>query len=132
MDYKQNEYNNEGYGNNQDMYNDYNQNNYMQQNTYQDPYRTYDYEVYGPPMKQSGIGIAGMILGILGFFLNPLYLCSLLAIIFGIVGCCKNNVKKGCAIAAVILGPCSLIWQIIIDFVFTIFTMGFGSVSFFC
>ncbi len=114
MDYNQNENNN--------------QNNYVQQ----DPYQTYDYNNYGEPRKQSGLGIAALVVGILAFLINPLYLCSLLAIIFGIIGSCKKDHKKGCAVVGIILGVCSLICQIILDFVLTILSAGLGSISFFC
>lgn len=110
---------------------DYNQNNYnqdnYQENYYQDPYG------YVPePQKQSGIGIAAMVLGIVAFFVNPLYLCSLTALILGIIGACKKDSKKGCAITGIILGVVSVMWQIVFDFVLSIFTGGLGIVSFFC
>lgn len=117
MDYNQNNFDNTQMNDNntQGVYNgDYAYNNYN------DPYN------YTPvPQKESGMGIAGMVLGICAFFINPFALCSILAIIFGIVGVCTKDYKKGCAIAGIILGGISLFW----DLVLTIFS---GGIMLFC
>ena len=91
------------------------------------------YNNYSPaPEKHSGFGIAALILGICAFFINPLYICSDLAFIFGLIGANKPGYKKGCAIAGIITGLCALLFQLIFDFCMTFLTFGFGSVSFFC
>ena len=115
MDYNQNNYDNNQMNNNNGYVYD---NNYT--DTYNDPYS------YNPqPQKESGLGIASLVLGICGFFINPFSICSILAIVFGIVVVCKNNCKKGCAIAGWILGGVSLVW----DLLLTIFS---GGIMFFC
>lgn len=107
---------------------DYNQNNYEVNETYSnDPYN------YNPePQKNSGMGIAALVVGICAFFINPLYICSLLAIIFGIIGVNVKDAKKDCAIAGIICGGCSFLVQVIGDILLTIFSFGFGGISFFC
>lgn len=119
MDYNQNDYNNHqnAYDNNPNFYENnganYNQDEY--EGGYYDPYN------YTPgPQQESGLGIAGMVLGICAFFINPLAICSILAIVFGIIGACKQNAKKGCAIAGIILGCITIIW----DLILTIFSGG--------
>ena len=117
MDYNQNDFDNNQMNNENTYVYD---NNYTE--TYNDPYD------YNPQMqKQSGMGIASLVLGICGFFilLNPFSVCSILAIVFGIIGVCKSDCKKGCAIAGIILGGVSLIW----DWFLTIIT---GGTMFFC
>lgn len=115
MDYNQNNYdNNQMNTENTYVYD----NNYT--DTYNDPYS------YNPqPQKESGMGIAALVLGICGFFINPFSICSILAIVFGIIGACKSNCKKGCAIAGIILGGVSLVW----DLILTVLT---GGIMFFC
>lgn len=104
---------------------DYNQNNYEANETYSnDPYS------YNPePQKNSGMGIASLVVGICAFFINPLYICSLLAVIFGIIGVNVKGSKKGCAIAGIICGGAAIIVHIIFDF-----TIGllFGGLTIFC
>lgn len=108
---------------------DYNNNNYNEGvNTYDSTYTTYEDAV--APEKNT-IGMVGMILGILGFFFNPLYLVSVAAIILSIIGVCKKNAPKGLAIAGIILGGISMACQGIVDFLLTIFT-GIGIISIFC
>ncbi|MBQ7765621.1 MAG: DUF4190 domain-containing protein [Lachnospiraceae bacterium] len=124
MDYNQNNYDNNqtSYENDQSGYNNeqnYNDSTYYGNDNYaggyNDPYN------YTPgPQSESGMGIASMVLGICAFFINPFALCSVLAIIFGIIGACKQNAKKGCAIAGIILGGITIIW----DFILTIFSGG--------
>lgn len=115
MDYNQNNYDNNQM-NNENTY--VYENNYTE--TYNDPYS------YNPqPYKESGMGIASLVLGICGFFINPFSICSILAIVFGIIGVCKQNCKKGCAIAGWILGGVSLVWDLILTFLT-------GGVMFFC
>jgi len=103
---------------------DYNQNNYdNNQNNYEVSQDAYNYETnYDPysytpePQEESGMGVAGMVLGIVGFFINPFSLCSILAVVFGIVGMCQSDKKHGCATAALILGGISLVWDIVLSF----------------
>ena len=105
---------------------DYNNNN---ENYYEEAYNnTYE----SVALEKNTIGMIGMILGIVGFFLNPVYLVSVAAIILSIIGLTKKNTTKGMAIAGIILGPLSLIAQLVFDFVFTALTYGVGVFSFFC
>lgn len=122
MDYNNNNYdNNWNRENGQSSYdNGYNYGNDNLVGGYYDPYS------YTPaPTQQSGMGIASLILGICGFFINPLAICSILAIIFGIIGVCKKNFNKGCAIAGLILGGIGILW----DLFLTIFS---GGIMLFC
>ena len=100
---------------------DYNQNSYTD--------TVYDYSV--APQKNT-IGMVGMILGIVGFLLNPLYLVSVAAIILSIIGVCKKDAKKGMAIAGIICGGVSMVCQMIVDFLLTAFSAGLGIFFIFC
>ena len=109
---------------------DYN-NNYNDDttNTYDSTYTTYE-EVAGP--EKNTIALVAMILGIVGFLLDPLYLVSVAAIILGIIGVCKKNApRRGMAIAGIILGGVSMACQMLVDTLLTIFT-GIGVISIFC
>lgn len=121
MDYNQNNFdNNQNFNNTQGT----NDNGYVYDNNYAGGYN--DPYSYNPqPQKESGMGIASLVLGICGFFINPFSICSILAIVFGIVVVCKKDCKKGCAIAGWILGGVSLFW----DLLLTILT---GGIMFFC
>lgn len=82
--------------------------------------------------KASGVSVAALICGIFGFFCSPFYLVNLAAIILGIVGLATANGRpKGMATAGLILGITGAIWQFVMDIILTIFTMGFGGISFF-
>lgn len=62
------------------------------------------------PMKQSGLGIASFVLGIIGLlFCGLLMIPEVLAIVFGLVGIKDKNHKRGLAIAGTILGVISVI-----------------------
>lgn len=58
-----------------------------------------------------------MIFGCLGFFINPLYVISIVAIILGIIGHVKSIYYKKRAMIGWILGVASLVFQIIFDLV---------------
>lgn len=73
--------------------------------------------------SNSGLGTAGLVLGILAFFINPLYICSILAIIFGAVG--KRT-------SGVVLGIISLCFQFLLDLIITVFSLGTGFMVFCC
>lgn len=73
--------------------------------------------------SNSGLSTASLVLGIIAFFLNPLYICSILAIIFGSVS--KN--KTG-----LILGIISLVLQFLLDIIITVFSLGMGAFTFCC
>ena len=76
----------------------------------------YDYGGYGaPPMQpRNGMGVAALVLGVIGFLIGP---CSILAIIFGRIGLNRvargeaNN--KGVAQAGFVLGIVTLVLWII-------------------
>lgn len=62
------------------------------------------------PMKQSGLGIASFVLGIIGLLsCGLLMIPEVLAIVFGLVGIKDKNHKRGLAIAGTILGVISVI-----------------------
>ncbi len=66
--------------------------------------------------------IVGFSVAILTFCCDPLYIFSLVAIVFSILGICMGQTKKGFAIAGLIIVVVAGIWQIIFD----ILTMGIG------
>lgn len=75
--------------------------------------------------KNSGVAIAALVCGIVGFFINPVYLVSLAAIILGIVGlAAKDNQPKGMATTGLVLGCVSLVMQFIADLLLSVFTLG--------
>ena len=82
--------------------------------------------------SKDGLCTAALVLGIIAFFINPLYILSILAIIFGAIGSGKNSSKKGSARVGIVLGIISLIIQFSLDLVITIFTFGMGGISFCC
>lgn len=71
--------------------------------------------------RETGMATASLVLGIVGFFCNPLYICNLLAVIFGIVALCTGQ-PKGRSIVGIILGLCAACLQVILD----IFLFGVG------
>lgn len=82
--------------------------------------------------KTSGLAIAALICGILAFFCNPCYLMGLVAIILGGIALSKHDsTSKGMAIAGLVLGIFTTVYQITFDIIFTVCTMGTGFFSFF-
>ena len=67
--------------------------------------------------------LLAMILGIVSFFINPLYLVSIAAIVLGIIGHVKSFAYKNWAIAGWICGGAGLIVQIFVD-IFCTFGLG--------
>lgn len=78
------------------------------------------------------LSITSLILGIVGFLVNPLYIVSVLAIIFGAIGMNSNGVHKGKGKVGLILGIIAICLQVVVDFILTIFTAGVGGISFCC
>lgn len=76
------------------------------------------------PKKNSGVSIAALVCGIVGFIINPLYLVSVAAIVLGIVGLCQKGSSKGMAATGLILGCVSLACQFVLDLVLSVFTFG--------
>lgn len=74
--------------------------------------------------KNSGVAIAALVCGIVGFIINPAYLVSIAAIVLGIVGLCQKNYSKGMAVTGLILGCVSLVVGFILDLILSVFTMG--------
>lgn len=73
----------------------------------------------------SGISIAALVCAIVSIFFNPLYLISLLAIIFGIIGLLTSwNRPKGCATAGLILGIIFLCIDFVFDLIMLPLTFG--------
>lgn len=92
----------------------------------------YVYEPYQQNVGGEGICIAALVLGIVGFFLNPCYIVSLLAIIFGFFGQAKNNSKKAFAIWGWALGFAAIVLQIFGDLLVSFFSGGVGLFVFCC
>lgn len=82
--------------------------------------------------SKDGMCIASMILGIVGFFVNPVYVVSILAIIFGAIGMKSTGTNAGKAKVGLVLGIVAICIQIVLDFILTIFTAGMGGISFCC
>jgi hypothetical protein len=84
--------------------------------------------VASPPMpvqaasaeKTSGMAITSLVLGIISLIINPVFILSILAIIFGIVGIGQINKSggtikgKGFAVAGIIIGGLAVILMIIV------------------
>ena len=68
------------------------------------------------------MGIAALILGILAFFVNPCYICSILAIVLGIVS--MRGPYRTLGTVGMILGIASMVLQFIVDLVLIPFTFG--------
>ena len=104
-----------------------------QQNTYQqNAYTQNSRPVNNANDGKDGLCMASLILGIIGFFINPLYILSILAIVFGIIGMNSTSANADKAKVGLILGIASLCLQFIVDLLLTIFTFGMGGVSFCC
>jgi len=71
--------------------------------------------------RETGLATASLVFGIVGFFCNPLYVCNLLAIVFGIIALCTGQ-PKGRSITGIILGVCAAGVQMIVD----LLLMGMG------
>ena len=92
----------------------------------------YMYEPYEQNYGGEGFCITALVLGIVGFFLNPCYIVSILAIVFGFIGQSKNNSKKALAIWGWALGIAAIVLQILGDFVLSICSGGTGLFVFCC
>lgn len=82
--------------------------------------------------EKNGLCTASLVLGILGFFINPCYIMSILAIVFGAVGKGKPCSNAGQGRTGMILGIIAIIVQLVIDIIITIFSAGIGFVTFCC
>ena len=92
-------------------------------------------QYYAPPQydtSKDGICMAALILGIVAFFINPIYAVSILAIIFGAMGMNSRSINASKAKVGLILGIASIGVQFIFDLLITIFTFGVGGISFCC
>ena len=105
---------------------------------FQNDYATYNaapeyaYEPVGQNVGGEGFCIAALVLGIVALFLNPCYIVSILAIVFGFVGQGKNNSKKALAIWGWALGFASILVQVVADILLSIFSGGMGTFVFCC
>ncbi len=68
------------------------------------------------------MGIAALILGILAFFVNPCYICSILAIVLGVVS--MKGPYRTLGMVGMILGIASIAIQFIADLILLPFTFG--------
>lgn len=80
----------------------------------------------GGDKKESGVGLAALICGIVCFFFNPMYAVSLAAVILGIVGIARagKDSPKTMAIIGLCLGGASMLVSVIIDIILIPFTWG--------
>lgn len=110
----------------------------VQQQDYQEQWQEMPYQetgyTYQEPVADSkdGMCVAALILGIVGFFLNPFYVCSILSIVFGAIGMKANGEKSSLAKVGLILGIANFGIQFILDLITTICTAGMGGFSFCC
>ena len=81
-------------------------------------------EIVYEEKKVSGVAIAALICGCVGFLINPFYLVSIAAIVLGIVGLALPNRPKGMALAGLLTGIGSAVCQFVLDLVLSVFTMG--------
>lgn len=88
---------------------------------------TYDQSTYTQPKAEDGdysiIALLSLILGIVGFFINPLYLMSLAGFILGIIGVANSVNYKSLATAGLIVSIVSFVVQVILD-IFCTFGLG--------
>lgn len=110
-----------------------------EQNWQQMPYpqnsaqQQYYYNYQSPAVDtKDGLCVAALVLGIVGFFMNPVYACSILAVIFGVIGIKANGPKNTLAKAGLGLGIGSFVVQFGMDVLITILTFGMGAFSFCC
>jgi len=100
------------------------------------PFNTKDQQAYqqqllrGDRPDYENVCVLALVFGILGFFFNPLYLCSVAAIVLGIIGHVNNGSKKSLALGGWILGICSFAVQLVVDFVCVAATCGIGRIAF--
>ena len=127
--------NNQQYDNTSSQYNNGTQQyNSTQQYNVPQPYIP-PQQYYAAPQydtSKDGICMAGLILGIVAFFINPLYIVSILAIIFGAMGMNSRSINASKAKVGLILGIASIGAQFVFDLLITIFTFGMGGISFCC
>lgn len=86
----------------------------------------------GNNSSKEGFCIASLVLGIVGFLINPIYVVSILAIIFGAIGLKEAEPNGNRAKTGLILGVIAICVQIFMDIILTLFTAGIGGVSFCC
>lgn len=84
-----------------------------------------------PPSSKSGICIAALVLGIVAFFINPLYLVSITGLVMGIVGINQKPIplNRNLGIWGIVLSSTALVIQLILDIILAAFT---GGMSFCC
>ena len=107
-------------------------NNVAQENYTQQEFSQTDSSQGDNKDSKDTLSITSLILGIVGFLVNPLYIVSVLAIIFGAIGMNSNGVHKDKGKIGMILGIIAICVQVVVDFILTILTAGAGGVSFCC
>jgi len=126
---------NEAYANNQSNAYSYNQNAYAYQNqgyTYNSYTDTNSYNYVndnsGYNETKSGLSIAGFVIACISLIFDPLVILSIIGFIFGVIGVSKstNKTYRGLGIAAWIICIVTFVFQIFVDTIITICTMGFG------
>lgn len=84
--------------------------------------------------SKSGLCTAALIIAIVSLFIDPLYLTTTVAAIIGIVALCQKPYpsNRNLAIAGCIVTPIAFLIQLTLDICLSVFTLGFGAISFFC
>lgn len=103
-------------------------------NSSQNPVYQYEPQMYEGNTGGDGSGmcIAAFVLGIVAFLINPIYICSILAIVFGAIGKGKGGVKANFGLVGLILGIVSICLQFCGDIALTIGTGGVGIFTCMC
>ena len=113
-----------------EQWNNENVNNQWNDSTNSEPtygaYDTYDSSTATTENSnpKDGLCVASLVLSIIGFFVNPLYVCSILGIIFGIVGMQAKGEKAGIAKWGMIIGIISIFVHFGVDMLLMPLTMG--------
>ena len=88
---------------------------------------SYDNKAYTPPVKDNAdygtVAVLSLILGIVGFFINPFYTVSIAGFILGVIGCVNSVNYKTLATFGMIVSITSFVMQVIVDL---FCTLGFG------
>ena len=102
------------------------------ENVAQENYTQTNYSQGNNNDSKDTLSITSLILGIVGFLVNPLYIVSVLAIIFGAIGMNSNGIHREKGKVGLILGIIAVCLQVVVDFILTLLTAGAGGVSFCC
>lgn len=89
-------------------------------------------QIVGEDTSKDGMCMAAFVLGIVGFFLNPFYIVTILAIVFGAIGQGSQSKNAGKAKIGMFLGIGAIVWQFLLDIILTLVTGGAGFITCCC